>query len=213
MDACNVKAYVRFMRHCQASNGEFPFTEVEVCKAITRYRQNASNMKLRAWKRFRDWIDVENVDRFLGDHRVQQHAVEQKATAKADAAKRKAAALKIIRHRGVVDAAVRAVKSRSSLDRMCQKTQREAKAAGNKKAHDWCARTRGFIATLRSLDPEKQASYAARAEDVYSVAYEKPPGCEPEAPARLLAIQIVLLDLDIRRNQSNNPKEAKGVKG
>jgi len=207
-DACNVKAYARFLRHCQESKGDFPFTEKEVCLAITRYRQAATNIRLRAWKRFRDWIDVENVDRYLGDARVSQHAVDQAAKAKAEAAKRKAWALKIIRHRGVVDAAVRAAKAGSSLDAMCQKTQREAEASGNVKAHDWCARTRGYMATLRALPPERQAEFASRAEDVYEAAYDKAPGCELEAPARLYAIQLVLLDFGIQRNKRQQVGES-----
>lgn len=197
----NINAYTRFRSACERSGGMFTYTADDVCRAITAYRKNPANVKLRSWMPFKKWLDVENVDKLIGAARVQQHAVDQKAAAKADTAKRKAWALAIIRHRKVVDAAVRAHKSGSTLDAMCQKTQREAKAAGNQKAHDWCARTRSFIASLRALDPAKQAAYAARAEDVYTVAYGKPPGCEPEVPARLQAIQIVLLDYDIQRNQ------------
>lgn len=208
MDACNVKAYVRFKRHCQASDGEFPFGEKETCKAITRYRQNPQNMKLKSWKRFRDWIDVENVDRFLGADRVAQHAVDHKAAAKADSAKRKAFALQIIRHRNVVAAAERAVQSGSTLEARCGESQRQAEKESG--AWKWCARTRGFIASLKAMDAEQQAAYLNRAEEVYRVAYGESPGCQVLAPARLQAIQIVLLDFDVRKHQRNTASAPNG---
>lgn len=191
-DAINVKVYVRFLKQCRDSDGEFPYTGDDVCRAITAYRNCPQNVKVRAWKRFRDWIDVENVAHHIGTAKVEQHTAEHQSAAKAEADRKARWCAKLIRHEGLVDAAVAAAKAKQSLAQFCKDL---LKSADDERAKRWPSWTLGLIYAMNA-DDDKKARYRRRAEVVYRDAYARPPGLDPHGLARINGIALALLAIE-----------------
>ena len=209
-DATNKKAYHRFVKHCADSNGEFDYREPDVIKAIDAYRNNPNNVRAGAWNRFVNWINVENVDRFVG----KPQAEVQQARAAADAEHtRQAAALKqslqrIIDHRGLVKASVKAHTEGKTLSAKCKAFMRDPQCTAE--GRNWCEYTRGLIANVEALGQRPSADLLRRAMDIFQRYYGHFVGLKPDDTAKLYGIQLSLRDQEIARNNKDNPQAARG---
>jgi len=211
-DACNKKAYHRFVKHCADSDGEFDYCEADVIKAIDAYRHNPNNVKAGAWNRFSNWINVENVDRFVGKSSAQRQ--QDRAVADAEHARQTAAIkqslARIINHRGLVKASVKAHTEGKTLSAKCIEVMHapDCSPAGR----TWCERTRGLIANVEALGQRERGDLQRRAMDIFQQYYGHFVGYQEDDTAKLYGIQLSLRAQQIARNNRENPQAARGEK-
>lgn len=80
-DAGNVRAIKRFFDRCRRSDEPFcRIDEAALMRAIAAYRDAPCNAKLASWKRFRHWLDPEQVQIQLDRILAEQQSSETYAT-------------------------------------------------------------------------------------------------------------------------------------
>lgn len=188
-DSCNVKAFVRMLRACNKSDGLFEFGEQDACRAITGYRNDPNNGRLGRWKRFKDWLTPENIDFYVGRHKVAEHRVAQPATVKRKVDARTAAARRIIEHEGIVDLACIAARTRGTLQTLIDGSPTQPLSK----------RIASLLHRRAMLNETPLAALSKRARTVFEAAFHRPPGADRQDRARLDGIELALLDPDSQR--------------